>query len=151
MVERGLVKSPYDSVASLRLLLDELLAAQQESLVAEVAQNLLRQRRGMEWPTPKGDRAIDRLRQAVQGMATPTESDLDSCLQEARELWAQNEGTLWRIVRGKYILPLFTQKASMMTGGQALLEAIARARPALSRLQPFREAVAEALGSCAPS
>jgi len=82
-------------------------------------------------------------------MATPTESDLDSCLQEARELWAQNEGTLWRIVRGKYILPLFTQKASMMTGGQALLEAIARARPALSRLQPFREAVAEALGSCA--
>lgn len=113
--------------------------------MAEAAQKLLRSRLNVTWPTPKGNDAVQRLQAAVRAMAPPQESELQDCLQEARTLWSSSSADKWRIVRGKYVLPKFTQKASTMTSGQALLEAIARARPKLTRLQPFEDALRKGL------
>ena len=141
MADRGLLRPPYDTIDAARVLLDGLAADQRENAVAELAQRLLRRKAGINWPTPRGERPVQRLREAVRGMAVPSENDLLQALQTAEELWLAHEHDKWRLVRGKYILPLFAQAASVIPSGQALLEAVARARPDLVRLRPFTSAV----------
>lgn len=147
MVDRGLAKTGFASVERLRGILGELLEDQQDNFIAEAAQRLVRSRRQTAWPTPKGQHPIDRLREAVEAMEAPSVEELDECLIEARALWAKHKdaGTLWTIVRGKYVAGSFADQCSQMRTSSALLESISRAQPELSLLSPLRRLLADYL------
>lgn len=145
MLERGLLKPAFTDLAKVKALLDDLLAGQEENVVAEIAQRRLRERAHASWPSPKGTSPVARLEEAVRAMTPPSEQDLVGSVKAGRDAWADNVSDRWQIVRGKYVLPHFAQAASVIPSGQALLEAVARARPSLLRLDPFEAAVADAL------
>lgn len=145
MADRGLLRAPYMTVEAARALLDQLATEEKPTVVAELAQRLLRTKAGIHWPTPRGDRPVERLREAVQNIAVPSEDVVQQAIQDAEGIWLKNANDKWRLVRGKYILPKFASAASAIPSGHALLEAVARARPDLSRLRPFTSAVKAAL------
>ena len=145
MADRGLLRAPYGTVEAARELLNQLAEKQKENVVAELAQRLLRNVAGDHWPTPRGPRPVERLLSALQTMVVPSEEDGRRAIEEAGKIWHAHEADMWRLVRGKYVLPQFVQAASVIPNGQALLEAVARALPDLHRLGPFSSAVKIAL------
>ena len=145
MLDRGLLKRSITAVAQARGLLEQLLLTQEENVVAEIAQRLLREKAGMSWPTPKGDQPLARLGRTLEEMVIPSRDDLEKAAERGRRVWADSADNRWSLVRGKYVLNQFAQDASVMASGQALLEAVARARPPLSHLAAFKTSVAEGL------
>lgn len=147
MLDRGFATNAYSTIETLRALLDELVLAQEANAVAETAQRLLRERVRFDWPTPKGNDPIGRLREAAAGMVTPTEDDLNECIEAAQRLWLESAADPWVIVRGKPIAGVFAARASNIKSGQSLLEAVARARPKFARTTNLETAVASALAA----
>ena len=141
MVDRGLLKPEYQSVETLERLLSSLLAGQQENVIAEMAQKILRTRLAANWPSPKGDEPVERLRTAVKAFSLPTDKDVSQAIATASERWDNASTNLWSVVRGKYVLSKFTSRASVLKSGHALLEAVARARPKPPGLEPLQLAV----------
>jgi hypothetical protein len=58
-------------------------------------------------------------------------TDAEEAISRAHAAWDENQGNLWALVRGKWVLPAFAESASQMRSGQGLLEAVARTRPHL--------------------
>lgn len=145
MIDRGLIKPEFATMASLQTLLDELADAQMENVLAEIAQRLLRQS-NWQWPSPKGHEPLDRLRRAVADMEAPQIEEVETAIETARATWDSNIGPdRWSLVRGKEVLAMFVSRATEMRSGRALLEAVARDQPRLAGLEPFRVKVLMAL------
>ncbi|MDF8265212.1 AAA family ATPase [Luteipulveratus flavus] len=141
MQDRGLISGDY-SEADLREILDGLLAELEDNVVAELAQRSLRTSLPWRWPSPKGPEAQQRLREAVAEFASISSADVEAALSKAKEIWDAHPGEQrWHLVRGKYLLNAFAQRATHMNSGRALLEAVARDRPNLAALDELRRRV----------
>jgi len=146
MIARGLAKRDVASVDALRQILADLVEGQRDNVIAELAQRQLRGTLAWEWPSPKGHRPIERLREATGALAAPSEQQVADAIREARAVWEEHAATdPWRLVRGKSLAKEFASKASEMRSGRALLDAIARERPALRGLEEFRRKLADGL------
>jgi len=146
MVDRGLTKANYRDVPSLERVLNSLVEEQRENVIAEIAQRKLR-RVNWDWPSPKGSDAVDRLRTAVNSQQTVSQEQLEVALTEAENLWdGLTPQSKWTVVRGKYVLNQFVSEATEMKSGRALLDALARDRPALVGLTELRTRIEAILG-----
>ncbi|TQJ08812.1 putative AbiEii toxin of type IV toxin-antitoxin system [Lapillicoccus jejuensis] len=141
MLDRGLIKTEYRSLAALKAVLQELLEDYEENTVAELAQRQLRDSNNDKWPTPRGQQPVERLRAAIGNLSAPTSQDLDAALAAARSAWTQAAPDLFTIVRGKYILGSFADRVSEVRSGPALLEAVALAQPSPDGLEGLKTLV----------
>lgn len=91
--------------------------------------------------TPRGEQPIERLRAAIMQLSIPDEVAIERSVQQGEELWAAAHPK-HTLVRGKYVLNTFASRCSTMTSGQALLEAVARARPELPAIKPLKATLA---------
>lgn len=146
MIEKGLIKPQFSSVASLRDLLTHLCLDMRENVIAEMAQAILRVEDNDNWPTPKGDSPLQRLRDAVTRTTPVTEAQVEVAISSSEEIWNSHRANLFTLVRGKYVLNAFASQVSEMKSGRALLEAVARARPQLSGFQEFDTQLKAVLG-----
>lgn len=145
IIDLGLLKKEFQSAAVVKDILGGLLEGQKDNAVAEMAQRMLREAANLQWPTPRGESPITRLREATNAMALISSTEVEEAIGRAGAMWDTHQADLWTIVRGKAILPQFANRASEMRSGRALLEAIARARPALNGLHPFAATLRDAL------
>jgi len=145
MIDLGLLTAEFPTVESARALLDTLLQNERDNVIAELAQLRLRTQAEMEWPTPRGNEPIERLRGAIEDMTMPTGDDVDRAIEGAWTVWNQHNADLWRLVRGKRVLPTFTSRASEMRSGRALLESVARTQPSVQGLAEFEAKLMAAL------
>lgn len=142
MLARGLMVPQYKTVDALQKLLAALLESLEENVVAELAQRSLRRSLDWRWPSPKGENAKSRLRDAVAAFAPISGEAVEAALIDAQSTWDNHSGhDRWTLVRGKYVLGPFTKQASHMKSGTALLEAVARDRPELAGLQVIQSRV----------
>lgn len=146
MIDKKLVRPEHADVRQLRAILDALVEAQRDNVIAEIAQRRLRSEMAWDWPTPKGDDPVGRLRQAVAAMQQVSATQVEQAITDATAAWnALSVPERWTVVRAKAITNHFANQATQMRSGQALLEAIARERPQLSGFDEFRAKLAQAL------
>lgn len=146
MIELGLIKPALASLSQLRTLLDQLIAEQKDNVIAELAQNQLRTEAGWAWPTPKGERPIDRLRESVASFKPIGNQQVEHAIARAQEIWEGHASNPWPLIRGKILARVLAERASEMRSGRALLETVARQRPTLAAMQDFKQQVTHALG-----
>lgn len=137
MIDLGYMKDGFSNVEQLRELLNELCLSQHENVVAEIARQQAVRMSGYEWPSPKGENALARLRAAVAEARPISVDALDAEIERAEALWVAASSDLLRIVRGKYVLSTFAVRASEMKSGRALLEGVARQRPVVAAIEEF--------------
>lgn len=142
MIDLGLIKSKYRTHEQLTSLVDRFCEAQRENVIAEIARGHAVLMSGYEWPTPRGNDALLRLKEAVRAAKPISEDELEKAILEAEDLWNKAQGQRLSIVRGKYILGKFVTEASEMRSPQALLEAVARHRPPVPALENLTRVVA---------
>ena len=145
MISSGLLKKEFQTVAAVNDILGELLEGQKDNAVAKMAQRILREAANLQWPSPRGESPITRLREATNAMVAISSTEVEEAIDSAEAMWDTHQADRWTIVRGKAILPVFADRASEMRSGRALLEAIARARPDLKGFQPFTARLSGAL------
>ncbi|MGN6576296.1 MAG: AAA family ATPase [Nocardioides sp.] len=146
MVDNGLIRPDYADLGVLRALLNELVDEQRDNVIAEIAQRRLRLKMAWDWPSPKGNGAVDRLLAAVNAMQPLGRADAESALADATTVWdTLNVEERWTVVRAKAITNQFASRASEMRSGQALLEVVAREQPALDGLADFATKLSAAL------
>lgn len=145
MLELGLLKPEYRTVPSARQVLAAMASDLEENVVAEIAQRQLRRAAEREWPSPRGNDPLGRLRHFATGLSAVEASEIDQAIANARSLWEEHTGNRWVLVRGKYVLNAFTDRVTEMRSGRALLEAVARTGVELQGLQAFGEALAQKL------
>lgn len=131
MIDHGMIKTSHASIDALTKLIDELCSAQRENVIAEIARARAVKMSGYEWPSPRGDEPLKRLREAVQAATPISAQALENAITDAEAVWDAAAGERLTVVRGKYILSSFTSAASEMKAGRALIEATARHRPAV--------------------
>lgn len=145
MIDHGMIKPAYRSVSALSTLVNQLCAGQKENVVAEIARATAVSMSGYEWPTPKGDEPLKRLRDAVASATPISPAELEQAIADAEVLWAAAQSRPLTIVRGKYILSAFCAEASEMKNGRALVEAVARHRPEISAISALSSRVSDRL------
>ncbi len=128
MIGLGLLKSEYTTIDGVRSVLNRLAEDLSDNVTAEIAQRKLRRSAEREWPSPRGEQPLERLRQFASELAPVDAAEVEAAIAEARRLWDENSSNRWLLVRGKYVLNAFASTASEMRSGRALLEAVARAR-----------------------
>lgn len=142
MLARGLIDAQYQTVAGLQGLLESLIASLEENVVTELAQRSLRKSLAWKWPSPKGEDAPARLRDAVAAFEPITDGEVEAALVEGKRIWDRHsKQDRWKLVRGKYVLGTFAKRATHMKSGTALLEAVARDQPRLAGLRELEERV----------
>jgi ABC-type lipoprotein export system ATPase subunit len=129
MIDLGLMKSQYRHESDLARLVHNLCMGQRENVIAEIARARAVSMSGYEWPSPRGEGALNRLRSAVSNARSISPNELDAQIAGAEVLWDEAVQHPLQIVRGKYILGAFSAEASEMKSGRALIEAVARAHP----------------------
>lgn len=146
MIDKRLIRREYADVATLRQLLDELVNAQRDNVIAEIAQRSLRRATARDWPSPRGKESLERLLETVGAMQQLSKSQAEEEITQATAVWdASNAPDRWTMVRGKAIMNQFASRASEMRSGQALIEAVARERPKLRSFDELQEKLAKAL------
>lgn len=139
MIDKRLTKPSMRNVAQLREMLNELTETQKENVIAEIAQRRLRHGAEFVWPSPKGERPIQRLQEMVEDIKKLSAVDVSNAIDEATARWESfSIEDRWSTVRAKSICNQFANRASEMRSGQALLEAIARESPNLHGFARFR-------------
>lgn len=146
MLERGLLKSDFGSVESVRTVLRQLTDALADNVVAEIAQRQLRRAAEREWPSPRGESPLARLRQFARDLSPVAVDEVDAAIADARALWEKHEEDPWPLLRGKYVINAFAGQASEMRSGRALLEAVARTRVELAGFGDFKSKLTNRLG-----
>jgi len=146
MIERGLLKSEFGSVESVRTVLQELANAFADNVVAEIAQRQLRHAAEREWPSPRGGEPLERLRRFATDLPPVAVDEVNAAIAEARALWEGHVEHPWVLLRGKYVINAFAGRASEMRSGRALLEAIARTRIELAGFREFEARLMNHLG-----
>ncbi|MYW65793.1 AAA family ATPase [Streptomyces sp. SID8379] len=142
-IDGYLVRAPFRSLDKLKDLLAKLSIGVKGEVVAELAQRILRSNDSFAWPTPRGDSAIDRLRQAADLTPKLSASDIESAITQAEAEWNKALPNLWALVRGKRVLGDFVSTSSDFKRGPAFLEAVASRSPRIQTLERF-EAFARA-------
>lgn len=137
MIEAGLIRPEYVSVESLRSLIASLCESHRENVIAEIAQLKLTAQHANQWPSSRGADPIGRLRAGTNSMRSPSLEDVELALTEAEAVWDGHIGDKLELVRGKYILNTFAQRASYMTNGQSLLEVVARRQVKIGGMTEF--------------
>lgn len=141
MIDLRLIKSTHRSLNQLQELITSLCESQRVNVIAEIARDKAVLMSGHEWPTPRGNDPLLRLREAVR-VAQPISSDqLEAAIADAEEIWNNAQENRLRVVRGKYIFAKFVAEASEMRSAQSLLEAVARHRPPISAIQQLTHVV----------
>jgi predicted ATPase len=113
--EGKLLKPTCPTVDTAQNVLRGLLASQHENAVAEYAQRLLREQTNIEWPTARGENALQRLRDVVDANLTSLNSEVvEAAITKAEEAWDQQQPTPWKMVRGKYIISEFVSKHTVV-------------------------------------
>jgi energy-coupling factor transporter ATP-binding protein EcfA2 len=141
MVDRGLAKSTHSSLTALKTERDLLYGAQRDKTIAELAQSELRKKFGIQWPKPKGDNPLDRLRDIASQSSNPSATEIDVEINAATVRWDAAQDEPWTIVRGKYILNEFTTRCTDWKKGSSLLASIAMHQPSLSALADIEVAI----------
>lgn len=135
MIDSGLLKESYRDLGEAHKLVHELCMEQRENVLTEIARDRCVSQSGYEWPSPKGENAMQRLRDAV-AHAKPISSELlEAEFDSAQVLWDQQSEEPLTLVRGKYILSKFNSIASEMKNGRVLIETVARLGPRLDGLE----------------
>ena len=147
MIKLGLIKSGYSDVRVLSSELNSLLILQRDNVVAEYAQLLLVAQTPNQWPTPRGNDPITRLRDAVDTMIAIDAARVEAAIADAQAFWDAGSADLLQIVRGKYVLKEFANRFSEMKSGSALIEAVARSRPELGDLAEFKKMASDFLSA----
>lgn len=147
MIGLGLLKAGFDTVEAVQRVLTSLQEQLKERVVAEIAQRKLRKTAEQEWPSPRGDDPVTRLRDAVANMELPDSAAVEGAITEAEQIWTDASEDRWSIVRGKYLLNEFANRSSEMKSGSALLEAVARQRPNVGGLAEFCARLGTALAT----
>jgi len=143
MVSAGLIRPDFHELASLQTLIASLCYEHRENVIAEIAQSKLVAHHANQWPSSKGDEAIARLRSGTAAMNSPTTDDVDQAIKDAAAVWDEHAGNKLELVRGKYILNKFAQRASLMANGQSLLEAVARRPITIAGMAEFASVLAK--------
>ena len=146
MIDRGLVKPEFRTVSALKDVLQDLCELQHDNVVAELVQNELLANMNNQWPATKGNDPLGRLRTAVDEMTTPSPASVEDAVARAETAWNAHVESRFQLVRGKYVLNTFASRTSHMKSGQAILEAVARARPDMPSFEPFRLLAFQGLG-----
>lgn len=126
IVSGGLAQPAYADAEALAAKLDDLVEGQQQNAVAELAQNMLRDRSSDTWPSPRGDEAISRLRTYAVNRLALTEEDVQQALDAAEALWTDAAADRLALVRGKRIIKSFVKEATVVSSAPALLDIVAR-------------------------
>ena len=146
MIDKRLIRQDHADPVALRALLNELVEGQRDNVVAEIAQRRLRLSMDWAWPSPKGAGPVERLLDAVGAMQSLSRTDAEVAVADAITVWDElDERSRWTVVRAKAITNQFAVRASEMRSGQALLEAVARERPALDGFAEFTSKLSAAL------
>ncbi|MEV8082202.1 ATP-dependent nuclease [Pseudarthrobacter oxydans] len=145
MVDMGLTKTAYRSVEQLNELIKKLCEGQRENVITEIARGQAVLLSGHEWPSPRGNDALTRLRTAV-GNARPISSDeLEKVIADAEQTWDKAQNQLLGLVRGKYVLPAFVTEATELKNPRSFLEILARHKPHIPALEALAGAITERL------
>lgn len=147
MIGRGFIRDEYALVSTLEAEIRSLAGGVRNNAIAEVTQRLLRQRFPDPYPSPRGDRPVERLEEEWLRNRSQvfTADDFRSVLLSATELIDQ-AADVFAFVRGKWILGDFVRFTHFRDGASVLL-ATARAldRPP-DRMLPFLNAARTRLG-----
>lgn len=143
MISAGLIRPEFHEPTSLQTLIASLCEAHRENVIAEIAQSKLVAHHANQWPSSEGNEAIARLRSGTAAMNTPTTGEVDQAINDATAVWDEHSGNKLELVRGKYILNKFAQRASLMANGQSLLEAVARRPIAIAGMAEFASVLAK--------
>ncbi|MCT2057767.1 hypothetical protein [Dietzia cinnamea] len=142
MIDRRLVRNEFANVALLRQILDELVNTQRESVIAELAQRRLRRETEFDWPSPRGERPIERLERAIEKLEQVSKDTVTKAVTDATTIWeSASPKERWGLVRAKTITNSFANRVSQMKSGQALLEALARERLPLEGFDDFHRLI----------
>ena len=145
MVDMGLTKPAYRSVQQLEELIRKLCEGQRENVITEIARGQAVLLSGREWPSPRGNDALARLRTAVANARPITPDELEEALAEASRTWDEAQNQLLGLVRGKYVLPAFVAEATELKNPRAFLEVLARNRPHIPALEALAAAITKKL------
>ncbi|MGA5043874.1 AAA family ATPase [Streptomyces arboris] len=136
-IDAALVRPEFRSIVALNDLLEKLLLESKEQAIAEIAQRILRSENSFKWPSPRGNDAIARLRQAADPSPRLDLQDIDAAIIRAETLWNNALPAPWEVVRGKWILGDFVGAATDFKRGAAFLEAVAATNPRVPTLEDF--------------
>lgn len=133
-IDGALVKPEYRTLKSLNDVLLRLLTESKEQAIAEIAQRILRSENPFDWPSPRGENAVERLRQAADTSARLPEADIENAISRAEQEWEKSLPAPWNIVSGKWILSSFVRTTTEFKRGSAFLETVAARNPRVHNL-----------------
>lgn len=122
------------NVGDARKLLQELLLEQEASAVAEYAQRMLRSSPVVAWPSPRGEGAVELLRERVAAARIPTIEELDAALEQARGAWNAAKPEPWTLVRGKWIIGNFVSRATAFKSSDDFVHAVLARNPRIAAI-----------------
>jgi len=133
----NLVKAELHDTDKLRTKINEHLAIFRDRAIAEIAQRQLRTRANIDWPSPRGDASLARLRALANNLPQFSVGDIDAAIASAENEWERHLPSPWAIVRGKWILPALNREISDFRSGEALMSALLARRPENVTIQAF--------------
>ncbi len=148
-IEGKLLKpSTCSTLPNARQVLLDLLLAQRDNAIAEYAQRLLREQVSIKWPSPKGEDALQRLRDlAAQPQTRPDTTTIESAIGQAEEAWAEALPAPWTMVRGKYIIGEFVSKHAVVSNAGEFVAAVLAHSPKVAAMDELGELVAKAVSN----
>lgn len=119
LVQRGLA-NPGETVESLTGELKSLAEDLKDNVIAEIAQRVARTELKDEYPSPKGNQPVERLRSYLTGRAPMVESQVDEIVRRATGLY-EAQSFWWELTRGKYVVGKFASRKSPFSSTSSLL------------------------------
>ncbi len=137
IVDRGLAKPEYGEVTLLRGLIGELVNRFEDNAVAEFAGGFLRAMLPNQFPSPRGEAPLARLREHWSVMAAGVDEEglFVDAVSKARQIVAE-AADLLDVVRGKWIIDQFAGTGTIVPDGANLLLALARDEAVRSLVAP---------------
>jgi predicted ATPase len=133
MIEGSLVKPEYRNLEKLKETLTSMLSKYRESAIAEIAQRKLRNDASIKWTSPRGPEALDRLRSIT--FPTVSSDEIEQSIAAAEKRWEESQADLWRLVRGKWLLPDFVREATSFKNADGFISALAARQPQIADIE----------------
>jgi hypothetical protein len=148
LMDQGLIKPDYADVEMLSALVRRLALEQEQNVVAEIAQRVLRDKASDDWPSPRGARLVERLIEYVESRPSLSQKDAQDALAQAQSQWDAHIDSPLALVRGKRIIGKFAREATRLTGESSLLDVLSRGASAVPvALREFEQLIEAKLGS----
>ena len=133
-------------LVSTRRILQDMLLAHKANAIAEYAQRVLRERVSIEWPSPRGDNALDELRGvAAQTRFQADPTTIESAIAEGETAWQQALPDPWTMVRGKYIIGKFASKHSVTNNASDFVNAVLARQPKVAAMEALGKVIDHAV------